>query len=221
MEQATVMYELTPRRFERKYEVEHFTPTLVEQSIRLHPAGFHRLFPDRIVNNIYFDTPDFLTFYQNVAGVNERSKFRLRWYGRHYQNIEKSVFEVKMKHNELGSKRLYKVGEVTWEKVQQLHPILTRLSPEFAVLRPSLYNHYLRSYFGTSDGKFRVTIDRSMRFAMPSSSPSFHLCNDNVIVEVKYKEAEDQAADFIFQHLPFRPTKSSKYVAGMMSLRQS
>jgi len=215
------MYELTPRRFERKYEVEHFTPTLVEQSIRLHPAGFHRLFPDRIVNNIYFDTPDFLTFYQNVAGVNERSKFRLRWYGRHYQNIEKSVFEVKMKHNDLGSKRLYKFGDFSWGKAPHLHKDLAQLSLEFAVLRPSLYNYYLRSYFGTSDGKFRITIDRNMHFAMPSSRPSFHLTNRRVVVEIKYKEIDDQATDFIFQHLPFRPTKSSKYVTGILSLNTS
>ncbi|MEN0047389.1 MAG: VTC domain-containing protein [Bacteroidota bacterium] len=218
MNSTETLYKITPRRFERKYEIENFTPALVEQYIRLHPAGFLCLFPDRVVNNIYFDTPDLLTFHQNIAGINERSKFRLRWYGRDYQRIEKSVFEVKMKHNELGSKRLYDFGDVKWVKANQLHEELAERSPEFAVLRPSLYNHYLRSYFGTSDGKFRITIDREMCFAMPSMRPSFHLKNDKVVVEVKYQEVEDQTADFIFQHLPFRPTKSSKYVTGMLTL---
>ncbi|MEM8526147.1 MAG: polyphosphate polymerase domain-containing protein [Bacteroidota bacterium] len=213
--------EITSRRFERKYEIEHFTPALVEQYISLHPAGFRRLFPDRVVNNIYFDTPNLLTFHQNIAGVNQRSKFRLRWYGKDYQKIEKSVFEVKMKHNELGSKQLYKLGAMDWKRTPQLHQDLLTLAPEFAVLRPSLYNCYLRSYFGTPNGKFRITIDRKMRFAMPSQRPSFHLTNNNIIVEVKYKETEDQAADFILQHLPFRSTKSSKYVTGMLLTTES
>lgn len=214
----TVLYEITPRRFERKYEIEHFTPALVQQYIRLHPAGFRRLFPDRVVNNIYLDTPNLLTFHQNIAGVNERSKFRLRWYGKDYQKIEQSIFEVKMKHNELGSKRLYTFGTVEWNSIKELHKNLAQLSPDFAVLRPSLYNRYLRSYFGTSDGKFRITIDRDMDFAIPSLRPSFHLKNTKVVVEIKYKETDDQATDFIFQHLPFRPTKSSKYVTGILYL---
>jgi len=221
MNNYTVPYEITARRFERKYEIENFTPALVEQYVRLHPATFYRLFPDRVVNNIYFDTPNLLTFHQNVAGINERSKFRLRWYGKDYQNIEKSVFEVKMKYNELGHKRLYSMGDIAWNKATQLHHDLAQLSTEFIVLRPSLYNCYWRSYFGTSDGKFRITIDRNMRFAMPSPHPSFHLTNNKVIVEVKYDESSDQIADFIFQHLPFRATKSSKYVTGIMYLNQS
>ena len=40
-------------RYERKYKIENLSLSLVEQSIRLHPAGFRKIFPDRQVNNIF------------------------------------------------------------------------------------------------------------------------------------------------------------------------
>ena len=42
-------------------------------------------FPDRIVNNVYFDTPDLAAFEANLWGAPERRKCRLRWYGETFQ----------------------------------------------------------------------------------------------------------------------------------------
>ena len=67
-------------RYERKYRIEHAHPQVVQVVIRQHPAGFRPLFPPRQINNLYFDTPDFAAFQDNVTGTPQRLKYRLRWY---------------------------------------------------------------------------------------------------------------------------------------------
>ena len=68
-------------RYERKYRIENVDISLINQIVKMHPAGFRKAYPDRSVNNIYLDTPDFETYRANVAGVSERKKYRVRWYG--------------------------------------------------------------------------------------------------------------------------------------------
>ena len=93
-------------RYERKYKIDHLSKYAVEQAVKLHPAGFRKIFPNRQVNNIYFDTADYQTGLQNIEGVNQRKKYRLRWYGQDLQQIDKPRFETKIKHNELGTKQI-------------------------------------------------------------------------------------------------------------------
>ncbi len=51
-------------------------------------------YPDRWVNNIYFDNINFDLFNMSVEGQSKRNKVRLRWYGDFY-NIEKPTLEQK------------------------------------------------------------------------------------------------------------------------------
>ena len=81
-------------RYERKYKIENISYSLVEQSIRLHPAGFQKLFPDRQVNNIYFDTMGLEFFKQSHEGSSPRVKIRLRWYGNFFNNNGKYNFKL-------------------------------------------------------------------------------------------------------------------------------
>ena len=98
-------------RFERKYRIENQPVSVVQQMLRFHPAGFRKLFPDRQVNNIYYDTTELLTFHQNVYGQNERKKYRVRWYGSDLQQLTKPRLEIKSKHNELGAKKVIEMED--------------------------------------------------------------------------------------------------------------
>ena len=49
--------------------------------LRMHPSGFVKSYPDRQVNNVYFDSWDYRAFAENLAGISQRSKVRYRWYG--------------------------------------------------------------------------------------------------------------------------------------------
>ena len=85
-------------------------------------------------------------------------------------------------------------------------------------LTPVLLNSYNRSYYGTPDKRFRITVDRNLRYA------SFLSCNrfiryttkeEAVVMEIKYEMEDDIYTDRITQHFPLRQTKSSKYVTGV------
>jgi SPX domain protein involved in polyphosphate accumulation len=205
-------------RYERKYKIENLSYSLVEQSIRLHPAGFRKIFPDRQVNNIYFDTSDWTTFKENVMGIAERKKFRVRWYGENLQAIEQPVFEIKIKSNQLGDKISHPIAPFQLANLDLPLKEIQNLSEAKVPLLPTLLNSYHRSYFGTPDGKFRVTVDRKLRYFSLLNNSRFHayrIEDEEIVMEIKYDETLDLATDRITQHFPFRMTKSSKYVSGI------
>ncbi|MFK8006803.1 MAG: polyphosphate polymerase domain-containing protein [Saprospiraceae bacterium] len=205
-------------RYERKYKIENLSYSLVEQSIRLHPAGFRKIFPDRQVNNIYFDTSDWTTFKENVMGIAERKKFRVRWYSENLQAIEKPVFEIKIKSNQLGDKISHPISPFQLSNLNFTLKEIQNLSEAKVPLFPTLLNSYHRSYFGTPDGKFRITLDRKLRYFSLLNNSKFNryqIENEEVVMELKYDETLDLATDRITQHFPFRMTKSSKYVSGI------
>ena len=61
--------------------------------------------PNRLVNSIYFDDNDFTSVKDNLIGLSNRSKYRLRWYGDSRQNEEVDLnFEIKNRSNRTGDK---------------------------------------------------------------------------------------------------------------------
>lgn len=214
-------------RFERKYQISHLSKFAVEQAVRLHPAGFRKIFPNRQVNNIYFDTPDYQTCRHNIEGSNQRKKYRLRWYGQDLQQINNPRFEIKIKHNELGRKEIIAFPDASLKHLKAISKQVDQLtigpfSTHLLQLSPTLLNTYQRSYFGTSDGKFRITVDWDLQFYPPLHQHSFQqhpFIEKKVILELKYEEVDDYLANEILQYLPFRQTKSSKYVTGILCFK--
>ena len=205
-------------RYERKYKVEHLSLNLVEQEIRNHPASFRKIFPDRWVNNIYFDTPDFSAYKENVAGVNKRVKLRVRWYGENVKQINKPQLELKAKQNELGWKEIFPMNNFSLANLTAVRQAVNRKILELNNLQPVLLSRYLRSYFGTSNGYYRITIDRALQYYplyLSNNFERFNIKDDGVVVELKYDQDKDDSANFIMQYLPYRQTKSSKYVTGV------
>jgi len=206
-------------RYERKYKIDHLSKTAVEQAVKLHPAGFRKIFPNRQVNNIYFDTPDYQTGLQNIEGVNQRKKYRVRWYGKELQDLKNPRFETKIKHNELGAKQVVPLENTQLKELAGLtNQINAQQENRLLFLYPTLLNTYQRSYFGTADGKFRMTVDWALHFYPPLHKTAFSeypLTQTGVVLELKYEEEEDTLANEIFRYLPFRQTKNSKYVTGL------
>ncbi len=206
-------------RYELKYKIDHFRLESVIQALRLHPAGFSKIYPDRQINNIYFDSPSLTTFEDNVAGVSERKKYRVRWYGEQPTKINNPRFEIKIKHNMLGSKEIYPVPEFDLTALRTTTKLVNSLSKlAGGALRPVLMNSYVRSYFGTSDGNYRITVDRQMRYfslLMSQGFTRYTITDSGIILELKYDESMDGGTDRVTQPMPFRQTKSSKYVTGV------
>jgi hypothetical protein len=211
-----------PLRFERKYRIEDVDLNIVRQSIRMHPAGFRLLYPDRVVNNVYFDYPDFSGYKLNLMGIGLRRKHRLRWYGADLTDLSKVQLEIKQRENELGSKQVVKLEKVDWQEVPR---IFEKHLPEKPCLRPALINSYLRTYWGARNGKFRITLDRQQTFLplmsrqLPAkewlAAARFPQRDPAYILEVKYNEEFDQEAQEILQSIPFRQSRNSKYINGL------
>ena len=205
-------------RYERKYRIERKPVSVVKQMLRFHPAGFSTLYPDRQVNNIYFDTEGLDTYRQNVYGVNERKKFRVRWYGENPLEVANPQFEIKIKHNELGAKEVCPIEVFDWDDLAALTHKISRIPQPSLPLKPVLLNSYKRSYLISADKQFRVTVDWNLQYHSLLNGPrfrSYQIHDDAIIVEIKYDENIDDRVNFLTQRMPFRQEKHSKYVNGV------
>lgn len=204
-------------RYERKYRVDQCFHHSIEQIIRMHPASFRKTFPDRQVNNIYFDTPLLDAYHLNVMGASDRKKYRIRWYGSDFGHIGNAVLELKVKSNQLGFKTSWPMGTFSIIDSKGLTESIREHCTDEIYLQPVLVNAYQRSYYASPDGRFRITIDSRLRFGVymgPATSLT-HSLPHTTIVEVKFDEGLEDESDRILQYLPFRQTKSSKYVSGV------
>lgn len=205
-------------RYERKYKIESISADVVRQVVINHPASFRKTYPDRKVNNIYFDNTVLSAYFDNVEGVPDRRKYRVRWYGDDIFKIEEPRLEIKIKSNQLGYKESYRISEFQLNDLANLAREINKKTSSFNIFQPTLINSYLRSYYGTTNGKYRITIDRDLQYFSLLNARIFtryQIEDQAVVMELKYDESLDEDVSFIQQYIPFRYSKSSKYVTGL------
>ncbi|MEL6674176.1 MAG: polyphosphate polymerase domain-containing protein [Bacteroidota bacterium] len=206
-------------RYERKYRIEGNSLPQILAWLQGHPAAFRPLYPRRQVNNIYFDDPQLTAYHENVFGVGERQKVRLRWYGPTDPPSGPAQLEVKIKRQELGTKHI--IPREAPFALSQIGAIEHWVQAQLPAGRPylaTLLNAYERDYFISADRRFRLTLDVNLRYHYLRSSPewrTFVRRDPAIILEVKYEQAWDQLADEICRYIPFRQSKHSKYVQGL------
>ena len=206
-------------RYERKYRIENASLREVEMVIRQNPAFFQVAFPDRWINSIYMDDVAFSSLQENLSGISKRNKYRIRWYGFTLSDIKKPKLEIKIKNNFVNSKKFYDLPDFTLNRdfdcvnfVEKQVPNLQRR------LYPVSIIQYLRSYYVSQNGKVRATIDRELRYFLYQGrllldrSPAI---DPAIILEIKYDKDYDDQMHPIFQKIPFRLTKNSKYVSSI------
>ena len=215
-------------RYERKFRVEGLPNKSISHIVKMNPFHFSEVFSPRNVNNIYFDTIDKVSYFDNVDGLSDRFKVRIRWYGELFGPIEKPVLEIKIKRNLLGSKYSLKLKPFSLIQGFSMSDILEVLEKSevselikrhMASLEPTLVNRYSRCYFLSLNKKFRITLDNNLEyFPVCASGNSFlHNLSEKLvtILELKYAERDNNYASEITQHFPFRMTKNSKYITGI------
>ncbi len=203
-------------RYERKYRITDLQLAHIIQAVKYHPTSFRKIYPDRKINNIYFDTLGLQTYRDNVMGIAERQKFRIRWYG-DTRSVMQPKLEIKKRLNELGTKEIFNLESFDLNALERMSDEITRLTKTNTHLQPILLNAYQRSYWGSPDGKFRITIDHDMCFhsKMNMRFRSFQIWDEAIILELKYDQVDEKHVDRIAQFIPFRRTKNSKYVNGV------
>jgi len=218
-------------RYERKFFVSELPTLAVESLVRLHPALFSEIYHPRYINNIYLDTHYMQSYFENVSGQKERVKYRIRWYGDMFGQIEKPVLELKIKDGIVMKKESYPLAPLSLDRTFDLETLRgvirassvpEKLRLHLIALEPVLLNRYRRKYFLSSDRNFRITVDSHLeyyRVATTHNSFMHNTCDSiNTILELKYPSDHDELAPRIVTRFPFRMTKSSKYVDGITEI---
>ncbi|HWQ92706.1 MAG TPA: VTC domain-containing protein, partial [Clostridia bacterium] len=91
-------------RYERKFVAEGFTAAEALARVRRHPWAFREVYPPRIVNNIYLDSPSRRNYHDHVNGTANRTKTRVRWYGPQFENAPRPTLERKLKRGMVSGK---------------------------------------------------------------------------------------------------------------------
>lgn len=211
-------------RYEIKTIVAESDLPRVRCELRLLQAALRPLHPDRIVQSIYFDSPENDAVESNLAGISERSKLRWRWYG-DAVDAAKGQLEHKLRINGVGSKEVHKTTQqipirgvdrrlFTSELEKQL-PAAART--QLFGLEPVQWIRYHRAYLGSADGQLRVTLDS--RLTTFDQRITSHLqCNAATplprigIIEVKADANHRESAESFVQGMGWRPGRCSKFV---------
>lgn len=221
-----------------RYEVKFVLPSSsyewVKNWILVHPLCFEQSYPARVINNIYFDSPDLKAFEDNLSGISDRTKLRFRWYGsQNAANRISGKIEVKRKRNKVGWKYASAIDlsssleQMQWDDFHK--DIYSSLADEILMFyeifqTPVLMNSYHREYFVSKRKNLRLTVDRDLQFfdQRISSGPrsTFCLCAEEILVlELKVGlNIAEQELHPIISGIPFTATRLSKYILGVQRL---
>jgi len=225
----------TSNSFRPRYELK-FVAEPTEYHRVLNWLSHHNLclkseYPDRQVNNIYFDSFNHSSYCENIYGSSSKSKVRFRWYGCSREPINGSL-EIKCKRNQLNWKLIYKVqgapGENSndWKtirsNIRQQLPLEGRKWIEMNPL-PVLINRYKRKYFISNDKKIRVTLDSDLQIYDQTRklSPNYSLKANLpkvLVLEIKFDRKLRNYAVSMLGDIPLRASRFSKYVSGFLSI---
>jgi hypothetical protein len=209
--------EKSPKKFryERKYIIARTkVPQLLSE---LFQNGYHKIFNTRKVNNLYYDDYLLNSYYENIDGLSDRKKYRVRWYGMTYSKSIKK-FEIKIKSEFLNRKEAVSLGSQTFtspiesnlNKINNhVKDVLQELSLNTNVI-PVLLNNYTRNYYKNKIKNVRVTIDKDLRYYSIISKKNLAIM-DKCIIEFKYSNKDFFAVNNMFD---LKLNKSSKYVDG-------
>lgn len=197
--------QATFRRYEYKYRLSQkqyeTLQKVMETHMKMDDFGSHT------INNIYFDTPDFLLIRRSLEKPVYKEKLRVRWYGprtektpifielkKKYKGV---VYKRRIKQNWAETKGYFKhhqpLAESHKENHDQIAHELDYFMKFYENLIPALFLGYQReAYFGLEDPDFRITFDQNIRC---SQGDIYHQKNngsgqavipgDQVLMEVK------------------------------------
>jgi hypothetical protein len=215
-------------RYERKFYLTMLEREQVLSILRRHPQAFVEAYPPRYVNNIYLDTPWLSNYEANVAGLAERLKVRVRWYHDFYADVEDGILEFKIKRGLVGMKHSFAFPRFmmddqfsgrAFERLLRIDLLEPQAEEKLIGYQPCLINRYLRRYYASRDGRFRVTVDEELTYhpvkRFRNRFISEYRDPQALVVELKYETAHEMHAHRVASWFPFRPTRSSKYAMGL------
>jgi hypothetical protein len=216
-------------RYELKYVYPQEDYWGIVDSVLLHPYMFKEVFSSRKVCNIYLDTFELRNYHDNLIGIKNRQKNRIRWYN---DDLSKPILEYKNKIEKLGWKDSYKMPALvldgfSWNdyltKIDAFHvnsDAYIKIMRDMKSQEPILNNTYSRRYFMSFDGLFRITVDHDMQYRRVDKHGLGQGFNKDrrVIVEVKFSKKDFMKVKYITGYFNNSISSNSKYVSGVNSI---
>ncbi|MBQ7185164.1 MAG: polyphosphate polymerase domain-containing protein [Clostridia bacterium] len=192
---------------EYRHEIKHFITPADAVAIRQNLTAVASIDPHAKKNgcyrirSLYFDDRRDTALWEKLDGVNERRKFRIRYYN---EDLSYIVLECKMKRDNVGCKlqerltqeelRRIMDGDTAW-MAGSGRPLLVTLYVEMKTrgLRPRCVVEYMRVPFVYGPGNVRVTIDWNIRTGPPDQfmdprGLTLPVEGDPMLLEVKWDE---------------------------------
>ena len=178
------------------------------------------------IRSLYLDDLRDTALWEKLDGVNERRKFRIRYYN---EDMSYIVLECKMKRDNVGGKlqdgltedelRRIMEGDTAWlATCGRPLPAVLYAQMKACGLRPRCVVEYVRIPFVYGPGNVRVTIDRNIRTGPPGQfmdpkGLTLPVQGDPILLEVKW---DDFLPGVIRRAVSLKgrgPTAFSKYAA--------
>ena len=207
------------KRYERKWVFDSIDHNQLFILLNRSNFSFINQFSDRQVNSIYFDDENHTSIIQNIDGISEKKKYRLRWYG-DFKIITNPTFEIKSKKGFEVSKKnfdLPKMSNLNLFDYNDIEKIELLINGNFNFknkLFPILTTHYLRSYFISSNKLVRSTVDRNLKSLLLYENRNLNIIKEynDIILEVKYDLDLDEYVRNNLGNICSRFSKNSKFV---------
>jgi len=207
-------------RFERKWIFNSKDYLALINSLIRSNLFFKKHYPKRRVNSIYFDTSNYDSIRQNLDGVSNKKKIRIRWYGEQNKLI-KPVLEIKSKKGSETKKENFKIKELNDLKFPDLKNLkiikdtVNLKTNSKKAIYPILTTNYDREYFISDNGKIRATIDYNLKSVYLKNLSQLDIVKNfslACILELKYSTKLDKYVRKNLKNITLRLSKNSKFV---------
>lgn len=222
-------------RHEKKYTFSLNNLSEVKKNINESKYSFYKSYNNRYVNSIYLDSFNYSNYEENLAGLSNRSKARLRWYSDEpfskISNKKDIFFEIKIRKNLFGSKLIHKLNfsdiPDSCDTTSLIFYLRKVLPLDFLpyIDHCSIFSlgvSYEREYYENFTKKLRLTVDKNINFFKINSSNIFNFDQieknklDYGVLEIKIPEKIFGDTDVVnFNLTEITPGRHSKYTIGI------
>ena len=205
------------KRFERKWLFKSNNYLALINTLIRSNLFFRTQFPTRKVNSVYFDTNNYTSIRQNLDGVSNKKKIRIRWYG-NKEVLVNPIIEIKSKKGFETKKESIRIKELDQVKLFNLKKNKDKLNARLKskkIINPILTTHYEREYFISLNGKIRATVDYNLKSIFLNNLSQIDIVKNfkNIsILELKYSTGLDKYVRENLKDITLRLSKNSKFV---------
>lgn len=223
-----VFTEKTNSRYEKKFLFPKYFQENGFLIIDSNNAGFKEIYNRRVVNSIYFDTPDLDFAKQNINGDSERYKIRIRFYGER-NKIENLQFEIKERQGNISNKYIFNFDNfnsinIDLNILSKVDLIPSKIKNVLSIISPVVFVNYDRHYYLSKCRNYRLTYDLNIKYAPLEILEKNYLENitffesDLNVVELKYGISNNLEPRFITKDFPFKFSRNSKYINALYAI---